>query len=247
MTQSTPLALSTIEDILVASKDGSLRHIPVDVYKNAPKIEWVEIKDEQQQGHICFTTNNGYRPFNLYGPAVTKVLPWNIQSAKLPKSCQNIELGPGYWIDLRKLRVETNRFAQSLEHSPIASPDGQLSPCDAWLPQDALSQLKLTPEDNLYIVSWSQQHNSSGDYQINYLSAEQLAKCQLLEQPAHEKEKTLVEQYFIDAGVQTGVLYPQVNSSKSHVHSDVTGEGGDNFDIANFFVLCCVVNLASFD
>ncbi|WDE08006.1 hypothetical protein SG34_014585 [Thalassomonas viridans] len=215
---------------VIRSAKDDVAYVPYDKYRNAPRLEWYNGEKDQ---HFCFLTANGYQPENLTGPALTKVIPWNLDTAQPPQSYNGQPLQPGYLLDLRVLHMSRllnpaleikmdfkqlpplkYPIEQSHTKQPEQSSDYTGKKDDGFLPEDKRYQLENVPYDNLYIVSWkdplgNHKIDEYDPYEITYLTSDMLDECD----PAHEvstgNTMVVLESYFKKAGVQVGALNPK--------------------------------------
>lgn len=224
------LWLESSQDLYIIRSDkDDIAYLPWEGYRNAPKIEWFNNEDDC---HFCFLTANGYQPENLTGPAITKVIPWNLATANLPGNYKGEPLQPGYLIDLRVLhmsRLLNPAFEQKMNYptlpplndilvdkgiqKPLPASGGK-RPDDAYIPLEKRYELTNVPYDNLYIVSWKDplgEHeiDDYDPYQINYLPASALDECVPAQEVSTGDTMVVLESYFKAAGSQTGALNPK--------------------------------------
>ena len=222
--------LESSQDLyIIRSEKDDIGYLPWEGYRNAPLIEWFNTEEDC---HFCILTENGYQPENLTGPAITKVIPWNLTSARLPGNYQGTPLQPGYLIDLRILhmsRLLNPAFQIPMNYptlpplndilrdkgiqQPITKAGGQ-RPDDAYIPVDKRYELANIPYDNLYIVSWKDplgEHSIDeyDPYQINYIPASVLDECVPAQEVSTGDTMVVLESYFKAAGSQTGALNPK--------------------------------------
>ncbi|MDN3616787.1 hypothetical protein ACFFUS_10425 [Vibrio gallaecicus] len=134
---------------------------------------------------------------NIMGPALTKVLPWNLSNAQCPPDVNITDLEPGYLLDLRVLQL--NRLRAPLRESPqldVArdTPISKLDPnstapiikfVNDHVPLSEVKQLKQPVPENLYIVSYVnpllvRDDNQFYPYHIHYLSLDNLNSLETL-------------------------------------------------------------------
>lgn len=215
---------------VIRSAKEDVAYVPYQLYKNAPKLEWYNDNNDQ---HYCFLTANGYQPENLIGPALTKVIPWNIETAQPPRDYQGKPLQPGYLLDLRVLHMSRllnpalqvpmpDKRLPVLQY-PIGQPGGPLPKQagdysgiadDGFIPANRHYELLGLPYDNLYIASWKEplaEHkiDDYDPYEITYLSSEALDRCESAAGISTGKTMTVLESYFKKANVQVGALNPR--------------------------------------
>ncbi len=246
------------QDIYIACSDGELKHIPYHTYNEAPELEWYKKVDGVEQLQIFFTTENGYQPANLYGPVITKVLPWNLATANVPPGTNRSDFKPGYLIDLRLLRLARLRFNEANKNNANRGDanTGDIKPYDGNLPEQLLGELQLTPEDNLYIASWIDPFAKGSelghqDYHLTYLSCEELARCRNATDVDDGDTKTMLERYYVEAGVQAGAIHPLdtgilpflESTPAENLKEMAPAEFSATFGIAP---TCYIVNLKSF-
>lgn len=247
------------QEIFVVRSNGKTQYLPFDTYfteKN--KLAWWNSEEDH---HFCLVTPNGYQPINLTGPVITKVLPWNVQSARLPEGWAGGPLEPGYLIDLRALHLSRLHFRDLFEFPNLVESNEELTeslpkPYDGALPEKDLDQLKQVPLDNLYILSWRdplEPHrlDEFQPYQLHYVSKEQLDATQEVETLPVKGEATadFLHTYYEDAGVQVGRLNPlDIDHSIEREAFAIDHSQGreSNAGLAFFAVTCYVANLKSF-
>lgn len=177
------------QDIYVIRKEGT--HATLIDYEDytgpkAIKLEWCY---DETDHHFFFQTANGLRPANLTSPALTKVIPWNLSTARCPTGIDKTDLKPGYLLDLRALQMSRLNAPSRTETKTdviLDQPIGKLEPDDFTprqddrnIPATSLKELSEAVEDNLYIVSYKNPLSVRDDnlfypYHIHYLSKEAL-------------------------------------------------------------------------
>lgn len=222
--------LESSQDLYIIRSDkDDIAYLPWEGYRNAPRIEWFNTEEDC---HFCFLTENGYQPENLTGPAITKVIPWNLATANLPGNYEGEPLQPGYLVDLRVLhmsRLLNPAFEIEMNYptlpplndilrdkgiqKPLPAAGGK-RPDDAYVPVEKRYELTNVPYDNLYIVSWKdplQEHeiDDYDPYQINYVTAAMLDECVPAQEMSTGDTMVVLESYFKAAGAQTGALNPK--------------------------------------
>jgi len=168
------------------------------VSEQALRLEWHSSEDDN---HQFFETKNGHYPVNLTGPALTKVIDWNLDTANYPPGIDRSMLKPGYLLDLRLLQLNRLHAPKFKFHPDAPTPERDTpieqvvvtkddllphpvhKPYDGHVPPQKLSQLTDLSKENLYIVSWKnpllvRDVDKFYPYQITYLSAEQLDKLE---------------------------------------------------------------------
>jgi hypothetical protein len=246
------------QEIYVVRSTGQIQYLPFETYfTDCNKLAWWHSPEDN---HFCFVTPNGYQPLNLSGPIVTKVIPWNVDSARLPSDWRGGDLQPGYLIDLRGLHMSRLHYSNSLdgghENKLVVTLNEVDSDKDAGavnanydggIPKQFLEQLKEIPQDNLYIMSWvdplhTHRLDKFEPYQLHYVSKEQLNACQTVDEIKNEGEvlTNFLQNYYAAAGVQSGRLNPIdfVDAAKAK-------NAVDN-NLRFFPVTCYVANLKTF-
>ncbi|MBQ4836755.1 MULTISPECIES: hypothetical protein [Pseudoalteromonas] len=223
-------------NMFVLRQNGEIVYLDVDFYTQGSRlIEWVH---SEQDIHKFFLNEDNLFPLNLMGPAVTKVIPWNLAEAKdkLPTTfAGQAPLKPGYMIDLRviqlnRLNANDPNFARLLNSGldiPIQLVSNSFDPIYP-VPHEFEHQLSAPiEEENLYIVSFKNPERIRGiddlyGYQISYISKEELDnvdkyvpneddKNEALKLDELKKEHTgqYLERYYGDTNAQIGAINPR--------------------------------------
>ncbi|PTP52064.1 hypothetical protein [Vibrio splendidus] len=134
---------------------------------------------------------------NIMGPALTKVLPWNLDNAQCPPDINMSDLKPGYLLDLRLLQLNRLRAPQHNASQQDVGRDSPISNLELnssapvmsfvndHIPLSALKQLKEPVSENIYIVSYVnpllvRDDNQFYPYHVHYLSVNDLDKLEAL-------------------------------------------------------------------
>jgi hypothetical protein len=220
---------NALQDVFIMRPNGKIAYLPYAFY-TAPSrvIESVPVAGEAQR---FFLNEHGAYPFNLAGPAVSKVIDWNLvdEQGTYKRHPQDSTLTPatGYFVDLRRFSLDRQAMifvcdeANYEDDQPISeliqfAADYQLVPVDK---QD---QLKAIPkDDNLYLVYFQYPNktrsiNQCYSYSVSYISVAELDACEFSqEQPStkrtEEEIKTAaqhLETYYGDTKIQAGALHP---------------------------------------
>ncbi|MCF2858197.1 hypothetical protein L1286_11990 [Pseudoalteromonas sp. SMS1] len=241
---SAPISVDDLEEqwrkvahnLFLLRQNGDIVYMDVDFYTEGSRlIEWVHSEQDIQK---FFLTDENLFPLNLMGPAVTKVIPWNLENAqdKLPSTfAGTAPLKPGYLIDLRviqlnRLNANDPNFVRSLNlglDTPISLQSNTISP---FFPVPADKEYQLSEqieEENLYVVSFKNPEQIRGindlyGYQISYISKEDLDGLDSyvpaetdrdvdLELDALSKLHTgqFLERYYGDTNAQVGAINPR--------------------------------------
>ncbi|SBS39329.1 hypothetical protein MSP8887_03766 [Marinomonas spartinae] len=218
-------------------------YIPRSFYSNPDNVEIIEeiayINDNLPPLiNRFFLNENGIYPINIAGPAVSKVIPWNLKEAK--KNSKNNPLisdlskfEPGYFIDLRQLKMSRLNMIKTEDEHIITSAEcipNKLLPCvkSGFLkvPSDDLASLRDIPIANLYVAFFDEinkTHNNINcyNYKVCYISLETIRenidnydenKISIWEVndkiPDEDEQISHLETYYGDAGIQAGALNP---------------------------------------
>jgi hypothetical protein len=220
---------NTLQDVFIMRLNGKIAYLPYAFYSDPSRvIESVPVEGEAQR---FFLNEHGAYPFNLAGPAVSKVIEWNLMDEKGNKKShpQNIGLKPatGYFVDLRRFSLDRQAmiFVADEANYPDDQPVSELSKSQAnyeLVPTDQQDQLKAIPkEDNLYLVYFQHPNktrsiNQCYSYKVSYISAAELDACEFSpEAPSKKRTEEEVttaaqhlETYYGDTRIQAGALNP---------------------------------------
>lgn len=219
----------SLQDVFIMRPNGKIAYLPYAFYSDPTRvIESVPVEGEAQR---FFLNEHGAYPFNLAGPAVSKVIDWNLVDEQGNKKSHpqnsNVQPETGYFVDLRRFSLDRQAMI-FVSDEPNYEDDqavGELikSAADYQLvPTDQQDQLKATPkEDNLYLVYFQHPNktrsiNQFYSYSVSYISAAELDAC---EHNAHnladvhssddiDMTTQHLEIYYGDTKIQTGALNP---------------------------------------
>lgn len=209
---------NALQDVFIMRPNGKIAYLSYAFYTDPSRvIESVPVEGEAQR---FFLNEHGAYPFNLAGPAVSKVIDWNLVDEKGNKKShpQDSTLTPatGYFVDLRRFSLDRQAMI-FVSDEPNYEDDqavGELikSAADYQLvPADKQDQLKAVPEeDNLYLVYFQHPNktrsiNQFYSYSVSYISAAELDACEF--SPDKPSAKHL-ETYYGDTQIQAGALNP---------------------------------------
>lgn len=145
---------------------------------------------------LLFGAGGQLRPMNITGPVLSKVIPWNLETAQYPESVHRDEIKPGYMLDLRVLQMSRFNPPRWFEHSPQERRDTPIRqiksllpeylPDISYLPLIASNQLCDPVEENLYIASYVnplkvRDCNQFYPYHIHYISTKELDSFEQLD------------------------------------------------------------------
>lgn len=255
----TGQAVESMNDIYVLLSDGRIVYLPRKLYAEPSRIiESVSVDGEFVKRF--FLDENGVYPLNLLGPAVTKVLPWNLEEAngEIKSFKSDTELGTpetGYFIDLRQLDMSRlNMIKVSGAHNAEAdTPITNLSPVSNGsrpIPEDKKHQLSEVPaDDNLYIAFFQEPDKTHSNtecysYSVSYISASELADHIFTEENNKSIEfdtMTYLKNYYGEAQVQAGSINP------NDLGSDYLNNAlQPSINVGAMPVTCYVANLKTF-
>ncbi len=165
--------------------------------KSVKRIEWCYSTTDFHFFFGAKKEGEKLQQMNLIGPALTKVVPWNLENAQCPPGINMSDLKPGYLLDLRLLQL--NRLRAPLHDSPHPDVDRDTpisklelnsdAPISRFvndhLPTSALKELAEPVPENIYIVSYVnpllvRDDNKFYPYHVHYLSVSDLNKLEKL-------------------------------------------------------------------
>ncbi len=217
--------LISMNDIFVLRPNGKIAHLEYEDYTQSQFV--IESLNRHSYKQRYFTDKNGRFPANLVGPAVTKVIDWNLstQATVIPSP------KTGYFIDLR--RINLNRSDVSIpqdaqentdaatfsirKDKTVTLPQGSLK----RIPESRLYQLaQPIEEDNLYIAYYKhpdrlRKTQGSYQYRISYIPSSVLDLYEFSPQVKSEYSKediiqttSHLEQMYGQTNAQSGALNP---------------------------------------
>tara|TARA_R110002167_G_scaffold280480_3_gene486077 strand:+ start:2487 stop:3254 length:768 start_codon:yes stop_codon:yes gene_type:complete len=226
-------AIASMNDIYVMLSEDNIAYLPYDLYANESRI----IEKVNVDGTFAkrfFLNEEGVYPANLSGPAVTKVIPWNLEQAVINSGNNTKEAyQPGYFLDLRQLKMSRLNMIQISDVSPteVDTP----IPNDALpiakntfisVPKDQQNQLKAMPKAaNLYIAFFQKPDNTRSSsecysYCVSYISAEEVNQHLTTSKSAAIEH---LQTYYGDTRVQAGALNPNdINNPTSNTTKDIS-------------------------
>ncbi|MEP7730436.1 hypothetical protein [Marinomonas primoryensis] len=250
-------AIASMNDIYVMLSEDNIAYLPYDLYANESRIiEKVNV-DGTFAKHF-FLNKEGVYPANLSGPAVTKVIPWNLEQATINSGNNTKEAyQPGYFIDLRQLKMSRLNMIQiSNDSSAVADtpiPNSALPIAKNTfipVPKDQQNQLKAVPKNaNLYVAFFQKPDDTRSSsecysYCVSYISAEEVNKHIVISKTPPTHQDISIEHlktYYGDAQVQAGAINPK------DLGSDSTTKHNIEFDsVGAMPVTCYVANLRTF-
>jgi hypothetical protein len=166
-----------LEDIFVVGADNKVYLLRKEEYIHAPKLSLRQARESLLQP-------------NLVGQVLTKFVQENIDNIqRAPRSGGEPSYEPGYWFDLRLLRLIPKDFVpeSSVDAGTSSLPDFELS---------------IDVQENLYLVAWDQPNVPDDDsFSIYYLKREKA-----LAEAAPASDGKPISKYFVGAGAQAGAL-----------------------------------------
>lgn len=205
------------------------------------EVEYKEALDGSAENFIVkpFFLNKDYvYPINLAGPAVSKVIQWNIdQAIELNPALESKKdyFKPGYFIDLRQLKMSRMNIIRlegndKEKYYDDAEPDTPipykiLNPIKADraffpVPKDKQHELKKLPDEvNLYIAFFTNQNKTHTNtecynYKVAYITAKEVKAYILTPNEdggnvdQNQKHIQYLKTYYGDTGIQSGALNP---------------------------------------
>jgi hypothetical protein len=249
--------IASMNDIYVMLSEDSIAYLPYDFYANESRI----IEKVNVDGTFAkrfFLNEEGIYPTNLAGPAVTKVIPWNIEQAAINSGNSTEEIyQSGYFIDLRQLKMSRLNMIQISNDSPAVAdtpiPNSALPIAKNTfipVPKDQQNQLKAVPKNaNLYVAFFQKpdETRSSSEcysYCVSYISAEEVNKHVVISKTPPNHQDISIEHlktYYGDTQVQAGAINPKDLESGSTTKHNI------EFDsVGAIPVTCYVANLRTF-
>ena len=245
-------AIASMNDIYVMLAEDSIAYLPYELYADESRIiEKVNVDGTFAQRF--FLNEEGVYPANLAGPAVTKVIPWNIEQAAI-NSGNNTEAKyqPGYFLDLRQLKMSRLNMIQIANDSPAVAdtpiPNSALPIATNTfipVPKDKQSQLKAVPKEaNLYVAFFQKPDDTRASsecysYCVSYISAEEINQHLAISSIPQRSPLEHLQTYYGDTRVQAGAINPNDLNSK---HLDNIASNS----IAPLGYTCYVANLRTF-
>lgn len=180
--------------------------------ESVKRIEWCYSSTDYHFFFGAQKEGQKLQQINIMGPALTKIVPWNLDNAQCPPDINMSDFKPGYLLDLRLLQL--NRLRAPLHKSSLQdvgrdSPISKLelnssAPVASFvndhIPLSALKQLKGPVPENIYIVSYVnpllvRDDNQFYPYHVHYLSVSDLDQLEALnlEEGANENLNELQE------------------------------------------------------
>lgn len=249
-------AIASMNDIYIMLSEDNIAYLPYDLYSDESRI----IEKVNVDGTFAkrfFLNEEGVYPINLAGPAVTKVIPWNIEQAVV-NSGQNsgAAFQPGYFLDLRQLKMSRLNMIQITNDSPAVAdtpiPNSALPiTTNTFLPvpKDKQSQLKAVPKEaNLYVAFFQKPDDTRSStecysYCVSYISAEEVNQHVVVSKTPPTHQDISIEHlktYYGDAQVQAGAINPKDLSGSTTKHNIELGSVGA------IPITCYVANLRTF-
>ncbi|MGR5147868.1 hypothetical protein ACQKP8_15140 [Photobacterium alginatilyticum] len=196
------------QDIYVIRKDGKRATLINHKDYTAKEIKRIEWCYSETDYHFFFGSQNQgqkLQQINIIGPALTKIVPWNLEKAQCPAGINRDDLKPGYLLDLRVLQLNRLRAPLRESSQPSFVPDTPISHLEPksdqpivsfandHIPTSALEQLKEAVGENLYIVSYVnplmvRDDNEFYPYHIHYLSTDDLNRLDALNLEAGKQQ-----------------------------------------------------------
>ena len=250
-------AIASMNDIYVMLAEDSIAYLPYELYSDESRIiEKVNVDGTFAQRF--FLNKEGVYPANLMGPAVTKVIPWNIEQAAGNSGINPADTyQPGYFLDLRQLKMSRLNMIQIADTAPAVAdtpiPNGALPiATNTFLPvpKDKQSQLKAVPKEaNLYVAFFQKPDNTRSStecysYCVSYIRAEEINQYIVVPKTPPTHQDISIEHlktYYGDAQVQAGAINPKdLESGSTTKHNIEFGSVGA------MPVTCYVANLRTF-
>ncbi|TDO99947.1 hypothetical protein [Marinomonas balearica] len=226
--ESDPI-LDTFEDIYVLLRDGRIAYISKDEYSD-PNYVVESVTVEKGIEQRFFLEEDGVYPTNIAGPAVSKVIDWNIFKAesnikKLTRAKHTNHYDTGYYIDLRQLRMNRqNMTIVAKDFGPIEQdtpiPDRHLKDTNynasfSPVPKEYMYQLFTLPKGmDLYIAYYEHPEKihdvmSCYSYKVAHISANALEDF-VITDPSELRKANIgyLEAYYGSSGIQSGALNP---------------------------------------
>lgn len=241
-------AIKSMNDIYVMLSEDKIAYLPYDLYSDESRIiEKVKVDGTFEKRF--FLNEEGVYPGNLAGPAVTKVIPWNIEQAT---EASGKSYQPGYYIDLRQLKMSRLNMIQVSEDAPTVPdtpiPNSSLPKAKNTfipVPKDKQNQLKEVPKgDNLYIAFFQKPDDTRNSaecysYCVSYISADEVQQhLTTSESVAIQHLKT----YYGDTQVQAGAINPNDLGLSNGDSSHAASSGAPKM----FGLTCYIANLQTF-
>ncbi|WCN09536.1 hypothetical protein [Marinomonas mediterranea] len=177
----------SIQDVFIMRPNGKIAYLPYSVYSDPSRIiESVEVNGDAQR---FFLNEDGSYPFNLAGPAVTKVIDWNLQTEdgepKVHPKQSDVKPQAGYFLDLRRMSMDrlSMIFIGEEPNYPEDQAVTDLPRSDSGyqlVPEAYQHQLRETPgQDHLYLAFFNHPNktrsiNQFYSYSVAYITAEEL-------------------------------------------------------------------------
>ncbi|WCN09534.1 hypothetical protein [Marinomonas mediterranea] len=218
-------AIASMNDVYVMLSEDSIAYLPYDFYANESRI----IEKINVDGTFVkrfFLDEEGVYPTNLAGPAVTKVIPWNLEQATVNSgsdTTKNYE--PGYFLNLRQLKMSRLNMIKISDESPATAdtpiPNNALPNALKTfipVPKEQRSQLKVVPKNaNLYVAFFQQPDDTRSSsecysYCVSYISADEVKQHVVIPQTPPTHQDISIEHlktYYGDAQVQAGAINPK--------------------------------------
>jgi hypothetical protein len=237
-------AIASMNDIYVMLSEDNIAYLPYDLYANESRIiEKVNI--DGTFAKRFFLNEEGVYPANLSGPAVTKVIPWNLEQAAINSGDNAKEAyQSGYFLDLRQLKMSRLNMIQISDDSSAMAdtpiPNSALPIATNTfipVPKDQQNQLKAVPKNaNLYVAFFQKPDDTRSSaecysYCVSYISAEEVNQHMTKSKSVSIEH---LQTYYGDAQVQAGAINPNDLSSNTHNLTQKVG------------LTCYIANLRTF-
>ncbi|AWY01549.1 hypothetical protein A8139_17465 [Marinomonas primoryensis] len=250
-------AIASMNDIYVMLSEDNIAYLPYDFYADESRI----IEKVNVDGTFAkrfFLNEEGVYPANLAGPAVTKVIPWNLEQAAI-NSGNNTKstYQPGYFIDLRQLKMSRLNMIQISDDSSAMAdtpiPNSALPVATNTfipVPKDQQNQLKAVPKNaNLYVAFFQKPDDTRSSsecysYCVSYISAEEVNQHLVVPKTPPTHQDISIEHlktYYGDAQVQAGAINPKDLRSDSTTKHDIQSSA-----IGAMPITCYIANLRTF-
>ena len=203
------------QDIYVIRKNGQqatlINHEDY-ASESVKRLEWCYSSTDYHFFFGAQKEGQKLQQINIMGPALTKIVQWNLDNAQCPPDLNMSDLKPGYLLDLRLLQLNRLRAPLHKPSQPDVCRDSPISklelnsnaPVESFVndhvPLSALKQLKEPISENIYIVSYVnpllvRDDNQFYPYHVHYLSVSDLDKLEALnlEEGASENLNELQE------------------------------------------------------
>ncbi|WCN13610.1 hypothetical protein GV054_11660 [Marinomonas mediterranea] len=255
---NTESSYASMNDIYIMLQGGDIAYIPLELY-SAPENVVESVNNNGTFEKKFFLNDEGVFPANLSGPAVTKVIEWNIENedGSIKEFDSSQDLGapkPGFFIDLRKLGMARTNMIKTRDVSGFttdtAIPNQDLRiPSTPFIgvPEDKLYQLKGNPKNyGLYVGFFENTESERNNfdcfsYRISYISPEVLKNSICTEEELHKISISHLKSYYGDARVQSGAVNPL------DFGMQVSDDGRIIPPFSFMMLACFIANLTTFE